>query len=558
MDGFCFSTLSAFSTFNPFFTIIFINHIIMNNISKTLIALLLLLTTSGIHGQNYFQRPKLVVGIVVDQMRWDYLMRYQERYSQGGFLRLMNGGYNCNRTLINYLPSVTAVGHTCIYTGSVPAITGIISNDMYVDGEDVKSVEDQAFKPVGIDGKKSASPHYLQVTTVTDELRMATNFKAKVIGVSLKDRGAILPAGHTANAAYWLDVETGRFISSTYYMQSLPAWVKDFNKKGLADQYLEKGWTFLYEEDSYVQSAPKDKEMELPVGSEIRTSPYGNTIVLDFAMEAVAHEQLGQDNIPDFLTVSLSATDHIGHRVGPNSSYMEDTYLRLDQDLAHFLDFLDQKVGKDSYMVFLTADHGGAHNLHFLDQHKIPAGYLMDDVLTDELDSIARIEFDVDYRLVKDVRVNQVFLHDDHVAKYGVDRQRLVDFLCEQLMQNKNVAYAFDLKHIPSYLPEPLKSMTANGYHPKRSGSIQIIPNPQVSNPYNYHQPEAGTAHSVWNPYDCHVPLLFYGAGIPKGWDDHTYHITDIAPTVAAILNIQQPSGCVGHVITPVLGPRNE
>ena len=206
--------------------------------------MLLMLTIVSIHAQNYYQRPRLVVGIVVDQMRWDYLIRYQERYSQGGFLRMMNEGYNCNRTLINYLPSVTAVGHTAVYTGSVPALTGIVSNSMYLDGEYVGAVADLNVKPVGVEGEKSASPHNLQVTTVTDELRIATNFQSKVIGVSLKDRGAILPAGHAANAAYWMDVNSGRFISSTYYMQELPKWVRDFNAKGLTAQYLKKRMDF--------------------------------------------------------------------------------------------------------------------------------------------------------------------------------------------------------------------------------------------------------------------------------------------------------------------------
>ena len=530
----------------------------MQKVIRLILSLFVLSATIHIHAQNYYQRPKLVVGVVVDQMRWDYLLRYRERYSEGGFLRMMNGGYNCNRTLINYIPSITAVGHTSVYTGAVPAISGIVSNGMYIDGEYMGSVEDPDTKPVGAEGKTSASPCHLLVTTVTDELRIATNFRSKVIGVSLKDRGAILPAGHSANAAYWLDSKTNRFISSTYYMKALPEWVDRFNGKGLVKQYTDKGWTFLYDERTYLQSAPRDPRMEFEVGKEIRTSPYGNTIVLDFAREAIENEQLGQDDIPDFLTVSLSATDHIGHRVGPNSSYIEDLYLRLDQDMAKFLSFLDEKVGNDNYVIFLTADHGGANNIFFLDQHKIPTGYLFDNKLKNELDSIARIRLRIDHKLIKDINANQIFLHEENIEKYKANRQEIIDLVCEYLMKNKNVAYAFDLRNIPTFLPEPIRSMAVNGYHPKRSGQIQFIPNPQVSNPYNYDQPMGGTSHGVWNPYDCHIPLLFYGAAIPRGWDDHTYHITDIAPTVAAILNIQQPSGCVGHAITPILAPRNQ
>jgi hypothetical protein len=266
---------------------------------KIIIFLFSFLSAFNLLAQNdlksILSQPKLVVGLVVDQMRWDYLTRYQDLYCEGGFRRLMRDGYNCNRCQINYIPAITAVGHSAIYTGALPAVNGIIGNSFEINGKFTYCTTDTTVRGLGTKNKDGQddpnasagknSPRNLLVTTIGDQLRLATNFRSKVIGVSLKDRGAILPAGHTANAAYWLDVETGRFISSSYYMKSLPAWVKDFNKKGLADQYLEKGWTFLYEEDSYVQSAPKDKEMELPVGSEIRTSPYGNTIVLDFARE---------------------------------------------------------------------------------------------------------------------------------------------------------------------------------------------------------------------------------------------------------------------------------
>lgn len=522
------------------------------------VALSLFLSATYSQAQNYFKRPKLVVGVVVDQMRWDYLIRYQDRYSEDGFKRLMNQGYNCNRTLINYLPSVTAVGHTAIYTGSVPAINGISSGSIYLNGRLLDTVYDEEKQPVGIEGKHSSSPHNLLVTTITDELRLATNFKSKVISVSLKDRASILPGGHTANAAYWFDGKSGNFYTSTYYMESLPSWVESFNAKKLADKYNKQGWQFLYDEDAYEQSHAKNPEIELKVGYDVSNSHFGNNIVLDFAREALVNEELGKDTTTDFLAVSLSAPDHIAHKVGPNSSYMEDLYLRLDKELAGFIDYLDTKVGKENYVLFLTADHAAANNHHFLKEHKIPAGYMFDNLLRNDLDSLARKEFGVDHTFVWAISTNQVFLHEENIKKYGVDRQKVIDLLCNRLMQNENIAYAFDFRNIPTYLPEPIRTMVVNGYHPKRNGQIQIIPNPQVSNPYSYGKPEAGTQHCVWNPYDCHIPLIFYGAGIPKGWDEHTYHITDIAPTLAAILNIQQPSGCVGNVITPVLSTRND
>ena len=298
-------------------------------------------------------RPKLVVGVVVDQMRWDYLYRYYDMYGDGGFKRLLHGGFSCENTMLDYIPTVTAIGHTCIYTGSVPSIHGIAGNNFRVErlGKEMYCTDDSLV--VGVGSQTAAgkmSPRNLWVTTVTDELRLATNFRSKTIGIALKDRAAILPAGHTANAAYWFDDKVGKWISSTYYMQQLPAWVDDFNKKDLAAQYLKQDWNTLYPMEAYVQSTADDTRYEKPFEkggkptfpirtSElfkkmgygvIRTTPYGNSFTLDMAKAAVENEQLGQGEQTDFLAVSLSSTDYIGHQFGVNAVETEDTYLRVD------------------------------------------------------------------------------------------------------------------------------------------------------------------------------------------------------------------------------------
>src|SRR5476651_1505831 len=325
---------------------------------------------------NTLPRPKLVVGIVIDQMRWDYLYRYYDHYTSNGFKRLLNEGFSCENTQVDYIPTFTAPGHTCIYTGSVPALHGIAGNDFIIQatGESMYCTEGTSVQTVGSDSKAGQmSPRNLLTTTVTDELRLATNFRSKVIGIALKDRGGILPAGHTANAAYWFDDKSGNWITSTYYMKELPQWAKDFNDQKLPETYLKLDWTSLYPVETYLQSTPDDSKYEgkfkgtdaptLPVKTSaiykklglglIRSTPYGNTITLDMAVAAINGEQLGQHDVTDFLAMSLSSPDYIGHQFGINAVEIEDTYLRLDRDIANFLTFLDAKVGKGNYTVFL-------------------------------------------------------------------------------------------------------------------------------------------------------------------------------------------------------------
>ena len=327
-------------------------------------------------------RPKLVVGMVIDQMRWDYLYRYYSRYGSGGFKRLINEGFSAENTFIPYTPTYTACGHASIYTGSVPAINGIIGNDWYDPqlGRNVYCAEDTSVTSVGSTTMAGVmSPKNMLTTTITDELRLATNFQGKVIGISLKDRGSILPAGHSANAAYWFDGQTGDWITSTFYMTKLPTWVEDYNKIKLVNKFYEKNWPTLYPIETYTQSTADDKPYEGKARGEqspvfphplklyagknfemIKSTPYGNTMTLDLAKLAILSEDLGKDNITDFLAVSCSSTDYVGHMYGPNSIEAEDTYLRLDKDLAEFFDYLDSKVGKGNYLFFLSADHGAA------------------------------------------------------------------------------------------------------------------------------------------------------------------------------------------------------
>ncbi len=516
------------------------------------------------------KRPKLVVGIIVDQMRWDYLYRYYDRYAaNGGFKRLLNMGFSCENTLIPYTPTYTACGHASIYTGSVPAINGITGNawwDNMLD-KSVYCVEDDSVKTVGSNTELGQmSPRNLVVTTTCDELKLATNFRSKVLGFAIKDRGSILPAGHSADAAYWYDNKTGDWISSTYYMNSLPQWMKDFNSKKLADKYYAQDWNTIYPLNTYTQSAEGGKSYDLrPFGPRfpydlkkfagtnygvINATPYGNTFTFEAAKAGLVAEELGKDSVTDFLAISLSSPDYIGHTFGPNSIEAEDSYLRLDKDLGDFLDFLDEKAGKGQYLLFLSADHGGAHVQGFLKEHKIPTGHTDDEVTFNELNKLLKEKYGAD-NMIAEITNFQVFLNHTviNAMKKKPDDKEVCKWIIDYLLKQPGVARAVELRDLGgTTLNATIKEMLVNGYYPRRSGDIQFILQPQ----WLENLPKGGTTHGSWNPYDAHIPLLWYGWNIKPGKTKRETYMTDIAPTLAAMLHIQAPSGNIGHVIEEV------
>ena len=525
---------------------------------------------------NILPRPKLVVGIVVDQMRWDYLYRFYDRYQDNGFKRLLNEGFSCENTQVDYIPTFTAPGHSCIYTGSVPAIHGMAGNDFIIQatGKSMYCTEDSTVQTLGSTSTAGQmSPRNLLTNTVTDELRLATNFRSKVIGIALKDRGGILPAGHTANAAYWFDDKSGNWISSTYYMKDLPQWVKDFNDQKLPETYLKLDWTPLYPIDTYVQTLPDDSKYEgkfkgtdaptLPVKTSalykgnlglIRSTPYGNTFTMDMAVAAINNEQLGQRGITDFLAVSFSSPDYVGHQFGPNSVEIEDTYLKLDRDFANFFTFLDAKLGKGNYTVFLTADHGAAHNTAFLKDHGIPADVWDDGAVKDSLNKVLLAKYKVE-KLVISFANYQVNLNYSVIKYAQLNKEALIQDCIEFLQKQKGVAYAIDMRHAQTAnVPEELRMRIVNGYSVEHSGIIQIILQPGWFTGHGSGDSgPTGTTHGTWNPYDTHIPLVFMGWGIPHGHLNRETHMTDIAPTVAALLHIQAPNGSIGKPISEAL-----
>lgn len=517
------------------------------------------------------EKPKLVVGIVLDQMRWDYLYRYAHHYGEGGFKRMLNEGFTCERTYIPFLPTYTAPGHASIYTGSVPAIHGIVANDWInaLTYEKVYCTEDKSVKSVGGGDAGLMSPKNMLTSTIADELKLATNERSKTFGIAGKDRGAILPAGHMADGAYWYDNKNGHFITSDFYREELPTWLKRFNKRNIGDSLMNLNWNLANPLSSYTQSTADDTPYEgvfkwaekstfpyqtseavkLKDKGAILTTPYGNTLITLLAQELIAHEKLGKGSETDFLAISYSSTDYIGHYFGINALELEDTYIRMDLELTQLLNYLDQEIGKGEYTVFLTADHGGAHNAQYLTDRNVPAkAHFIKEWLTD-----LNIHLEKEFghkNLVNSMMNYHVHFNESAIKNAQIDRLKLKKEVISWLEKQEGVSICIDMEeNIPFKGITLLKERSKNGYFPQRSGTIQMILNPGWYSAYAL----TGTTHGGWHPYDAHIPLLFFGKHIPQGKTYKNYYMTDIAATLAAILSIQEPNGSVGDVILELM-----
>ena len=515
-------------------------------------------------------KPKLVVGIVVDQMRYDFLYRYSEKYSSGGFKRLMNEGFNCRNNHYDYAPTVTAAGHAAIFTGSIPAINGIIGNEWFNQktGKSVYCVEDSSVRTVGSDSKAGLmSPKNLLVSTITDQLKIANNFESKTIGIALKDRGSILPAGHTANAAYWFDSKNGAWITSSFYMNDLPQWVKDFNSMKMPQKYMAEGWKTLLPIEKYTESTADNQAYEAKLSGEktatfphelaaqsgvnllevIRTTPFGNTLTKDFALVAIQNENLGKSPKTDFLTISFSSPDYVGHAFGPNSIEVEDTYLRLDKDIEEILTSLDNSLGKGNYLVFLSADHGVADVPGFWQSQKLPAGVVDAAISSREVKTALKTAFGEGEFIIAEDN-SQLYLNANLMEEKKISYTQIYEIVRKTLLKRDDVADVIDLHNLAnSTLPDYQLSYVKNGFNPRRSGDIMVVLNPSW-----FAGRKQGTTHGSLYRYDTHVPLLFYGWKVKSGETTLRTNISDISPTVADLLNILEPNGSVGNVISGV------
>ena len=546
-----------------------------------LLTLAFLLVLNGNLLQSQSDKPKLIVGIVVDQMRFDHLYKYQDRFSNGGFKRLLREGFNYKNTHFNYIPTVTAAGHASIYSGTTPSVHGIIGNTWYDRStkQTITNIGDSNELIVGTDNINSygASPGNLLTSTITDQIRMGSNFRAKVISVSLKDRGAILAGGHTANAAYWHDwkASPGYFVSSSYYMEELPDWVASFNKLEKSDSYLTDSWSTLYPIDSYKMSAADDNNYERAIaGKTSATFPYdyksmrerykeidaefqliwvtpaGNSLLTDFAIEAIKSEKLGADEITDFINISYSVPDVMGHTFGPQSVEFEDMILRLDRDIENLLKSLDATVGTGNYSLFLTSDHGSVPVASYLADHKLPAGIANIKQYGVALLSHLNAKYGTN-QWIENFEGESIYLNRDLIKQKKLSlstvQREVADFMIS-LEEVTGALTASDLQ-TQSY-GYGMNQMLQNGYHSKRSGDVLLVFKPgyvQNLDPRITMQRIKGTTHGSGYAYDTHVPMLWFGKSIPKGQSMRKVSVIDIAPSIAQMLNIQYPSGTTGE-----------
>ncbi len=515
------------------------------------------------------EQPRLVVEIVIDQMRFDYIYRYWDRFGKGGFRKLIDEGTFCKNAEFQYLNASSSTGFATISTGAYPAEHGIVADEWYrrLQHEKVYSTEDRGVQAVGGSYEEGMhSPVNLISSTLADEIKIHFNMRSKVFGVGMEEDAAILPAGHTADAAYWYDRKTGTWMTSSYYTDSLPDWVTAFNEKKFPELYLAREWKTLYSPDTYTESLPDSSEFEtgfkgrsvFPYDldqisrvsrrerdySLLTRVPFGNTYTKDFAISLILSEKLGQDAVTDFLAVSFNPPAEIGKIFGPNSVEMEDTYLRLDQELEHFLNFLDQQVGKKNVLIFLTSNHGVSINPAYLESLRIPGGFFNMNAAI----SLLRAYLNVIYgngTWVETVVDQQIFLNRELIEDSKVSLPEIQARVARFMVQVSGVASAITATTLETTnFTDGIYQKIQNGYNQKRSGDVifnlepgWVIRNGDV------------TGHSSAYRYDAHVPLIWYGWKIPRLVLTEPVDMTAVAPTIAFMMNISYPSGASGQPI---------
>lgn len=511
-------------------------------------ALLFCASLAGIAAPTARQRPKLVLAIVVDQFRYDYLTRFRGDYNAGLDRLLKDGAVFTHANLIHF-PSVTAVGHSTILTGAMPSCSGIVANEWYdrATGKTVTSVSDDGTRLLAAGGRSGSSPRRLMVDTVGDGMKMTWDGKARVIGISLKDRGAILIAGHKADAAYWLDTETGAFTSSTYYFPKPPAWVAEFDNEKPADRFAGAQWRPLAPGvDSFTRKMPEAAGRALY--NAIDASPYGNELLEAFAERAFEAEQLGRHEGTDLLAISFSSNDYVGHQVGPDAPEVRDMSIRTDRLLGKLFQLVDARVGLQNVLVVLTADHGVAPMPETRAAQKLGGGRISEtDIEAAAQDAIAK-RFGPGKWIAGDfdgaIYLNRGLIHEKHLEQRAVEQAA-----AEALRRVPHVFRVYTRGQIlKGKLEGDLASrLVKNGFNVQRSADVTVL-----YEPYWIDAPKIAVHGSV-NDYDTHIPIIFMGPEIKPGTYDQPIAQNDIAPTLTFILGIRKPDGSVGRVLKEIV-----
>ncbi len=554
--------------------------------SLALILLLMLSTCFSLQVSNAQQRSpattarssvkktRLVVGVVIDQFRYNYLTRFEDQFGEGGFKRLLTEGAVFTNANYIHTPTYTACGHATFMTGATPAMNGIVGNEWYDrdSGKRVTSVIDEKTKLLGgREGATGMSPHRLIGTTIGDEMKLASSGKSKVIGISNKDRSAILSAGIRPNGAYWFSSDTGNFVSSTYYFDDLPAWVKAFNHDQHSNRYFGKVWERLFPEGTYRRSEPDDAPYEKSVygnhfpytikgGEEkpggkfynqFEASPFANEHLANFAKAAIENEGLGADDVTDLLTISFSSNDLVGHAFGPYSQEVQDITLRLDRTLAELFNYLDKKIGLDQVVIALTADHGVGP----VPEQVRALGYggrVEAKSAIDAITSALNQRFGEEKWVLNFVNGN-IYLDEAAISRHKLDLAEVENVASQAVGKIHGIAAAITGTQIlMGRLPNtPISNSVANGYFPGRNGNLII-----VSRPFYLFGEGITASHGTPYSYDTHVPVILFGTGIAAGSYSSVSSPADIAPTLSLLLMIEKPSNATGRILTEAIKKR--
>lgn len=566
----------------------------INKLRRTVLLLICFLLTVSVLdnfatayvGQNKSHNPKtttttkakLTVIVVIDQFRADYLLRFKDLFGERGFKRLMKEGAYFTNANYAYSNTYTAVGHSTIATGSLPSIHGIIANKWFdpTVGKLVGASEDT--KVTGVGTKQTSSPNRLLTTTIGDQLRLSNNYQSKNIGISIKDRAAIFISGRQASAAYWFDDKSGKMCSSSYFMKELPEWVSKFNEQHIPDQYFQKNWDRKLPIEAYQISDKDDadyedtwegntnsfphiingnsKEITPAFYKQFSDSPFSSEMLLKFALTTIDNEKLGQGKYPDLLAVSFSAPDLAGHMFGPYSQEAQDMVVRIDEIIGKFLDELDRKVGLDNIVFTLTADHGVAPIPEYSETHSFSAGRINGFELKDKMEQALETHFG---ELEKDKYIlslvnHQFYLNETIIKKKQLKLAEVEEFLGKEALKTKGIANYFTRNQLMSgNIPNTdIGKRFMAGFNAERNGNVLLLVEPFVliaeAND-EFH----GTAHGTPYHYDTHVPIIMMGKQVKAGIYREACSPSDIAPTLATLLEIEPPSGSVGRILTEAL-----
>jgi predicted AlkP superfamily pyrophosphatase or phosphodiesterase len=498
---------------------------------------------------------RLVLLIAVDQFRYDYLTRFRNDFTSGFKTLLTRGAVFTDANLEHY-PTVTAIGHATMLTGATPSVSGIIGNDWF-DREtkgQVQSVTDPSVKPVGAPNAATASPRRLLVSTVGDELKLSSHapngseHAPRVIGISLKDRSAIMTVGRGADAAYWFDTKSGAFVSSSYYMPDVPGWVRAFNDRHLADAHVGEDWTPLSPPAAALKQMPK--ELGQPFYEAVFASPFGNELLLEFATNALTHERMGQRGQTDLISVSFSSNDSVGHTYGPESPQVRDLAIRTDRVIGQLLERVDKLVGLQHTLVALTADHGVAPLPESLTARSMPGGRMVNKELFAAIQAGLEAKFGpgqwlastagsspyLDYALIDTMKLNP-----EEVRRVAAAAAAAVPHVAR--------VYTRDQLLRGQVGDDRIGRRVVRGFNAQRSGDLEIILEPF------WMRSATGTTHGSPYNYDAHIPLVIMGSRIKAGTYSNPVALNDLAPTLTTLLNVQTPSGSSGRALTEAIKP---